>query len=146
LYGHYLPRVLAYISYRVGREQDAEDLTAETLLRVVDKWDAFRYQGEGSFAAWLFRIAHNLTSNFYRDNRKRNVHISLEVLPEIQDSNLLPSDAILKKEMFAELHKLVNALPPRPQEVITLRFFGNLRNRDIANILALDERTVSASS
>lgn len=144
LYDHYFPRIFAYISYRVGRAQDAEDLTAETFLRVVDRWDDFRWEGEGSFTAWLFRIAHNLTNNYYRDHRRRNEQVSLESLPEIEDSRLLPADTLLKKERFAELQALIRSLPPRRQEIVTLRFFGQLRNKEIARILGLDERTVAA--
>ena len=35
LYRHYFPRVYAYVAYRVGRQQDAEDITADIFLRVL---------------------------------------------------------------------------------------------------------------
>ncbi len=39
---------------------------------------------------------------------------------------------------------MIETLSPRRQEVITLRFFGELRNQEIAEILSLDERTVAS--
>ncbi|MBC7250003.1 MAG: sigma-70 family RNA polymerase sigma factor [Anaerolineae bacterium] len=144
LYNHYFPRLYAYVSYRVGRTQDAEDLVAETFLKVVEGIGRFEWRHEGSFAAWLFRIAHNLIGNFYRRSQRREESLPLEELPELQDNTLLPEDAILQKEKFAYLRRLIGTLSPRRQEVITLKFFGGLRNQEIAEVLELDERTVAS--
>lgn len=51
---------------------------------------------------------------------------------------------IIRKEKFARLYQMVETLSPRRQEVITLRFFGELKNQEIAKILDLDERTVAS--
>ncbi|MDY7039876.1 MAG: RNA polymerase sigma factor [Chloroflexota bacterium] len=144
LYDHYFPRLYAYVSYRVGRAQDAEDLVAETFLKVAEEIGHFEWRHEGSFAAWLFCIAHNLISNFYRQGQRRKEPLPLEELPELQASTLLPEEAVLQKEKFAYLRRLIGTLSPRRQEVITLKFFGGLRNREIAEVLGLDERTVAS--
>lgn len=143
LYNHYFPRLFAYVSYRVGQVEDTEDLVSESFLKAVEGIKSFQWQHENSFAAWLFRIARNSISNFYRQ-KERSQTISLEELPDLQASSLLPSDAILQKEIFEGLRQLINTLTPRQQEVITLRFFGGLRNWEIAEVLQIDERTVSA--
>ena len=144
LYNYYFPKVYAYVSYRVGRVQDTEDLVADTFLRVVERLDEFQWRGEGSFAAWLFRIAHSRVSDFYRRGRGSEESVPLEVLPELEASTLLPADTVLQKEKFAHLRRLIGTLSPRRQEVITLKFFGGLRNKEIATLLVLDERTVAS--
>ncbi len=144
LYNYYFPRVYAYVIYRVGRVQDAEDLVADAFLRVVERLDKFQWRGEGSFAAWLFRIAHNLVSDFYRRGRGPEESVPLEELPELESSALLPADAVLQKEKFTYLRRLIGTLSPRRQEIITLKFFGGLRNKEIAALLELDERTVAS--
>lgn len=144
LYNYYFPRVYAYVSYRVGRVQDTEDLVADTFLKVVERLDKFQWRGEGSFAAWLFRIAHNLVSDFYRRGRGPEESVPLEELPELASSTLLPADAVLQKEKFAYLRRLIGTLSPRRQEIITLKFFGGLRNKEIAALLGLNERTVAS--
>ena len=144
LYHHYFPRVYAYVSYRVGRVQDVEDLVADTFLRVVEGLDGFRWRGERSFAAWLFCIAHSRVSDFYRRGRGSEESVPLEELPELEASTLLPADAVLQKEKFAYLRRLIGTLSPRRQEIITLKFFGGLRNKEIAALLGLDERTVAS--
>ncbi|MGC9348998.1 MAG: RNA polymerase sigma factor [Anaerolineae bacterium] len=144
LYRYYFRRVYAYISYRVGRVQDAEDLTAETFLKALEGLPHFRWRGKGSFAAWLFRIAHNLVSNFYRTEEKAPEPIPPERLPDLPGDELMPGDTLARKELLARLRRLIGMLSPRQQEIVTLRFFGGLRNKEIAALLDLDERTVAA--
>ena len=144
LYRRYFPRVYAYVAYRVGRAQDAEDLTAEIFMKVVHGFAGFEDRGAGAFAAWLFRIAHNTVSQFHRQYDQRVEHLPLDDLPDIASEGFAPDQALLRKEQFARLSAMIAALPPRRREVVTLRFFGGLRNNEIAAALGLDERTVAA--
>lgn len=144
LYRRYVPRVYAYVAYRAEGVQEAEDVVSETFLRVVKNLHRFRYRGEGSFAAWLFRIAHNLVEDQHRARRRRVRHVPLEAGAEIADESLLPGEELARQEQFEELRALVGTLPPRRQKVVLLRFFGGLRNREIAEVLGLDERTVAS--
>jgi len=143
LYRHYFTRIFAYVAYRVGGKQDAEDITAEVFMLVVEKIHQFDYRGEGSFAAWLFRIAYNRIQQFYRKSQ-RSTLLMLDDLPEISGDSILPDEAIIKKEQFARLQSMIASLAPRRQEVITLKYFGELKNNEIAEILELDERTVAS--
>lgn len=144
LYDHYFPRVYGYIVSRVGRISDAEDLVSATFLTLIEALDHFEYRGEGSFAAWLFRIALNQVRDFYRQNQRRPAPVTLDGLPELPAMVPPPDELIVRRETFASLHDLIATLSPRRQEVILLKFFGGLRNREIAEVLQLDERTVAA--
>ena len=144
IYQHFYPRVFAYVAYRVGRAEDAEDIVGEVFIKVVTRIHQFEYRGEGSFAAWLFRIAYNEIQNFYQRNRHQQQNLDLDDLPDIQSENLPVEVMVQLKEKFAELRDLINQLPPRRQEIINLKFFGELRNKEIAEILGLDERTVAS--
>ena len=57
---------------------------------------------------------------------------------------LLPTDHTLQKEKFDYLRQLIGRLSPRRQEIVTLKFYGGLRNTEIAQVLGLDERTVAS--
>lgn len=142
LYHLYVGRVYGYVAYRVQRRQDAEDITAEVFMKVVARLAQFEYRGDGAFAAWVFRIAHNEVAQFFR--RQRRGTVSLDDLPDIQGDHLSPDEAVLLREQFAGLAALIVTLPPRRQEIITLRFYGGLRNQEIAEVLHLDERTVAS--
>jgi RNA polymerase sigma-70 factor (ECF subfamily) len=144
LYDSYFSKVYAYVSYRVGRVQDTEDITSEIFLKAMVGITRLEWQHENSFAGWIFCIAHNTVNDFYRKNQPFDEPLSLEELPELRASVLLPEDALLRKEKFAQLRQLIDALPSRRQEVILLKFFGRLRNQEIAKILGLDERTIAS--
>ena len=137
LYRHYFPRIYAYVAYRVGRAWEAEDLVSDIFVKVVESISTFEYRGAGSFAAWLFRIAHNHISQFYRH---RADHLSIDDVSDISSDDFAPDQAIIRQEQFIYLRELLESLSPRRQEIITLKFFGGLRNQDIAAILGLVQR------
>ena len=141
LYRHYLPRVYAYVAYRVGKKQEAEDLVSELFLKVVERISEFQYRGAGTFPAWLFQIARNQVNAFFRQNNRDSNPVPLEDLPDVGES---PDEAVLRKERFAELRELIGTLSPRRRETILLKYFGGLRNQEIAHVLSLDERTVAS--
>jgi RNA polymerase sigma-70 factor (ECF subfamily) len=143
LYTHYFPRLYAYARYRVGEEHEAEEVVAETFLKVAETLDRFQWRHSQSFAAWLFRIARNvLIDRARRAGRVQSV--PLADMPHLVSQAILPDEAIVRAEEFARLHRLLATLSPRRQEIITLRFFGGLRNQEIAHVLEIDERTVAA--
>jgi RNA polymerase sigma-70 factor (ECF subfamily) len=156
LYDHYFPRIHAYVRYRVCGQQDAEDIIAEVFLKAMRGLSGFKWRHENSFAAWLFRIAHNLIADYYR--RREQVEIvEIALNPKASASGngsknaatltshaVRPEEALTQQETFQQMRSLIETLSPRRREVITLRFFGGLPNKEIADILNLDERTIAS--
>ena len=145
LYDAYFPRVYAYVRYRVAGRHDAEDIVAGVFLRAVEavRGGRFEWRHTGSFAAWLFRIAHNAVAD-HRRHAPPAPPMPLDALPDIASASPPPGDDLLRREQSAELHRLVASLSPRRQEVVTLKFYGGLRNSEIAAVLRLDERSVAS--
>lgn len=144
LYRRMHPRVFAYIAYRVGAASDAEDLTAEVFMRVVNGLDRFEYRGEGAFAAWVFQISYREVMRFFSRHRGPK-DIPLDDLPDIRSGFPTPEQNLDRKERFAAVRAAIALLPSRRQEVVTLKFYGELRNKEIALVLGLDERTVASN-
>lgn len=142
LYRRYISRVYGYIASRVDGVQDAEDLTAETFVKVLKGLPQFEYRGEGSFAAWLFRIALNQVTAFHRRSPPRT-H-SLDAIPSIPSSTPAPEEWLTQQELADRVRSMLTMLSPRRQEIVTLRFYGGLRNQEIAVVLGLNERSVAA--
>jgi RNA polymerase sigma-70 factor (ECF subfamily) len=145
LYDAYFARVYGYVATRLGSRSDAEDVVADTFVRALDALPRFEYRGPGSFAAWLFRIAHNRVLTESAKHR----HLA-DLDPDAvtgRRASLVDQspEATLEQAEDAQLiRRLIQSLSPRRQEVVTLRFFGGLRNREIAQVLGLDERTVAS--
>ncbi|NDJ75696.1 MAG: hypothetical protein GYB65_05515, partial [Chloroflexi bacterium] len=70
VYRAYFPRIYAYVAYRVGRQQDAEDIVADVFLRAADHATSFDYRGEEALAGWLFQIARSQVAQFYRRHKR----------------------------------------------------------------------------
>lgn len=148
LYGIYFPRVYGYVAMRVGSAENTEDIVSEVFFKLVQGLGGFQWRDENSFSAWVFRIAHNATVTHWRKNKKyvewENGQEGDSGLDALHDREELPEERMLKKEQSERMRNLVAKLPQRRQEVITLRFFGELQNREIASILGLDEHTVAS--
>jgi RNA polymerase sigma-70 factor (ECF subfamily) len=145
LYDHYFPRVYAYVCYRVYDPQDAEDVIADVFVRAIQNLKRFRWRNTNSFAAWLFRIAHNRVVDYGRQRRRAGLPLETgDSQVEWADPAPSPEDALAQQETFQHMRAMISTLSPRRQEVITLRFYAGLRNREIARVLGLDERTVAA--
>jgi RNA polymerase sigma-70 factor, ECF subfamily len=143
LYRRYVRRVYGYVAARIANPGDAEDVVSEIFLRVVKRLDQLRNQQHLSFVAWLFAIARNAVSDYYRRDGHANRLVPLDATPlAAADSPL--DHAIIADEDAAPLRALIRALPERQREVITLRYYGELRNREIADVLGIGEKTVSA--
>ena len=70
LYERYLGRVYNYIYHRTGSVSEAEDLTERVFLQALSHLPSYTYRGL-PFSVWLFRIAHNVLANWYRDGKRR---------------------------------------------------------------------------
>jgi RNA polymerase sigma-70 factor (ECF subfamily) len=144
LYRLYFSRIFGYVSWRVGSRSDAEDLVSEIFTKVLSKLDSFRWKKGATFSSWIFRIAHNTVVDYYRSKTKREF-VSVDDLPEIQADELLPDELSERRRLFKMIFEQVQELPPRQAEIITMRFFGEMRNKEIAKVLEIEERTVSSS-
>src|SRR5580658_4530886 len=70
--------------YRMVRDTaTAEDLAQEVFLRVYRARK--QYSPSAKFTTWLFRIATNLALNSVRDNRHRQMEVSLDAAPADED-------------------------------------------------------------
>lgn len=144
VFRHFHPRVYAYIASRTERADDAEDITAEVFLRVVEGLGKFQNRGAGSFAGWLFTIAYHEVVR-HTERRGRSKAVSLDTLPDLPSDDQTPEDSAQQTDRVRWVQTALTALTPRQQEMVTLRYYGGLRNKEIASVLGLDERTVAAT-
>lgn len=124
----YYPIIFRYFYYRTKTKEDAEDLTGEVFVRVVN---AIKSQ-KGNFVAWLFRIAKNLLIDYYRKRAKLKEtsldQMAIEPLPgsyKYERDTLHPED----------IKKMLNLLTDEQREVITLKFLEDYPNGEIAQIM-----------
>ena len=137
----YYRDVYSYIYYRVSNVQDAEDITDDVFLKMVEAIRSCRARGERSFLAWLFRIASNSVIDHHRRQAVRNhlpldeKHLPMHAGPEI------PVETKLTQE---RLQQAIPKLTDDQQQVIILKFIEGLSNAEAAQILGKSEGAIKA--
>ncbi len=139
LYNLYFPRVYRYIIARMGNPYDAEDLTEEVFLRVLDAIGRFQWR-EAPFSAWLFRIAHNAVISQRRKEGARGRSSPLsEALPVDSQG---PEEMVANRLALNEGMKAADTLPEAQRRVIGYRFAAGLTVAETARAMGKGEGNV----
>jgi RNA polymerase sigma-70 factor (ECF subfamily) len=132
LYLLHFDRIYSYLHMSVGNRHDAEDLTTQVFVKMLESIGNFRWRS-APFSAWLFRIAHNLAMDHFRTNKRWQLE---EEVPEPD-----PGEGSAAEEEALEsigrqsMLQLIEKLSPEQQQVLTLKFVFNFSNADAATIL-----------
>lgn len=123
----YYNDIYTYCYRRLGRKSDAEDVTQEVFLHFCRNFDSYSHRGK--CRGFLFAIAHNLCVNAAR----RKVPLSLE---ETEAESLSCRDGAEERVETAEsVRAALNALPEEQKEAVLLRFYHDLKVKEIARIM-----------
>ena len=132
LYEELYDRIARYVIARTGNRDVGEDLAGEVFVRAVESIGSFRERGV-PVEAWLFRIAHNLVVDHYRRSARR------PTVP-IDDAMGLAGSADTAGEVEQRLAmervaQMMQRLNPAQQEVISLRFSGELSAEEAGAVM-----------
>jgi RNA polymerase sigma-70 factor (ECF subfamily) len=140
LYEQYYARVYAYLRFRVGSTEVAEDLVSQVFERALTHLADL--QSTAAAGAWLFRIARNCAIDYFRRQR---LTASLDTLIDSSHPReCSPEEVVVAQEERAHLLLLLKRLPEREREIIGLKFVACLQNREIARVLNMPEGTVGS--
>ena len=141
LYLIHFDRIYSYLHMSVGNRHDAEDLTTQTFLKMLEAIGRFRWQS-APFSAWLFRIAHNLAMDHFRARRRWQPEEEVPEPPgeEEPSAELQAMHSIGRQSMLA----LIEDLSSEQQQVLTLKFVFNFQNADVATILGKTDGAIKS--
>jgi RNA polymerase sigma-70 factor, ECF subfamily len=137
VYADLLPRIYNYFRFRLGRNADAEDLTARTFEKAWQAREKYRRDLAG-YSTWIFRIAHNLGVDHLRSHRE---HLPIDAAADLP-AGATPADEIELGSDLTRLGKLTAALSQQERELIALKYGADLTNREIARLTGLGESNV----
>ena len=138
MYDEYFPKIYNYIFYQILLREDTEDIVSDVFFKVAKHKDVFDSR-KASFSTWIFNIAKNTLTDYYRKRRVQLVYDESESLATIefeQQLELITSEK--RKAIFKELAQLKE----KERMIIYYKFFRNYNNRQIAMILDMNESTV----
>ena len=142
LYERHVRRVYTYMYYRTGSAADAEDLTARTFYQALAALPRYRALGV-PFAAWLFRIAHNLVANWHRDTGRRRV-VALDGVSDLPNPADDPVEEAEASEERVAIRQIIARLPADRQQLLILKFAEQMPNAQIAAIMGRTEGAIKA--
>jgi RNA polymerase sigma-70 factor, ECF subfamily len=141
LYLIHFDRIYSYLHLSVGNRHDAEDLTTQTFLKMLEAIGRFRWQSV-PFSAWLFRIAHNLSIDHFRARRRVQTEGEVPEVPGMEESSA--EDQAMDSLGQAGMLALIEQLSAEQRQVLTLKFLFGFANADVAGILGKTEGAVKS--
>lgn len=137
VYNLYIDRVYRYFMARTGDVLLSEDLTSQTFLKCVEKFDKYQITG-APFGAWLFRIARNTLIDH---SRKAKHQCVLDEAPETDSGDDVVHDTH-QKMLVEKVQKILLIFEEQEREIILLKLVTGLKFSEIAEMLNLNENTV----
>lgn len=152
LFDRYYPAIFGYVLRRVGKWNDAQDITSEVFRKALKSLWRYRWKGI-AFSSWLYRIATNEIGMYFR--RAGRAPLSLNQLIDESGFEAASSESLLAEKLEAErqlerhrdfliARSQIANLPLKYQPVIALRFFEQKSIKEIAEILGKKEGTVKS--
>ena len=141
LYLLHFDRIYSYLHMSLGNRHDAEDLTTQTFLKMLESIGRFKWQS-APFSAWLFRIAHNLAMDHFRANRRwqPEEEVPEPAPPEESSAEAEAMHAIGRQSML----ELIEDLSSEQQQVLALKFVFNFSTGEAATILGKTEGAIKS--
>ena len=128
---HFYPLLLRFFRRMGAAAADADDLSQDTLLRMMENLHTFHFLPARSFDAWLFRIAYNL----FIDSARRKKMLPIEdAFPAVSPEET-PEQLTLKRETADELKQAVSSLDSELQALLALRYEMDMSYLEIAQAM-----------
>ena len=135
LYDKYYVPIFRFVLKRAGEESIAADITSQVFLKAMNKLPKYEYRGV-PFSAWLYRIASNEVTQYFRKSSKnRVVSINDTIIPDLVTEEY---DDDTEQQRLA-LKQMLSELKADDLIMVELRFFEQRSFKEIAEILDLTE-------
>lgn len=139
IFDHFSPKIFRFFMVRIASRQDAEDLTQEVFLRLIEKIGTFN-KNLGNFSGWFWQIAKNILIDHYR--KKKSFPTAN---PDIAAKKSLTNDpndlqkTVIEKNEVEEILKIVKKFSEEEQEIFSLRFLSELSYKEISRMTKKSE-------
>jgi len=140
--------VVNYLSRMVVNRAIAEELAQDVFIRVYRSRRT--YEPTAKFSTWLYRITTNVALNHFRDEKRTQNQISLDVQDavqvrrEAQDGSLLIEDRLVRDVVARQIRHAIRALPPKQRAAVIMHKYDEMDYAQISRILGCSPSAVKA--
>ncbi|MCZ6617741.1 MAG: sigma-70 family RNA polymerase sigma factor, partial [Gammaproteobacteria bacterium] len=140
LFERHHKRLFNFFLHTVGKRPVAEDLTQEVFVRMLKY--RHTYRGDSGFGPWMFRMARNVRSDYFR--RAGSAPFSETNVASVEqfDEGPLPSDLVETDQSLEILRAAMKRLPMEKRELLVMARFELLKQEEIASLLDCTVGTV----
>ena len=138
----YKERLYWHIRHIVKSHDDADDVLQNVFIKIFRNIDSFK--GESQLYSWMYRIATNESISHLNRNAKR-VRLSTEMVQKAAIENLRSDVYFEGNDIQIKLQKAIATLPEKQQLVFNMRYFEELKYKDMSDILDTSEGALKAS-
>lgn len=110
-----------------GRRAVAEEIVQEVFLQLHAKW-----VDVAEPRAWLFRSVRNRAFHYLRKSRRETLGAEADPKLVAEAMDDLPEDLMVKMETVSQLRQLISRLPEKDRRLVQLKYFENLKYREIS--------------
>ncbi|WP_373056011.1 RNA polymerase sigma factor [Zunongwangia sp. H14] len=135
-------RLYWHIRNMVKNHDDTDDILQNTFIKIFKNIRNFK--GESRLFSWMYRIATNEAITFI-NKKARKLQITSEDLQERLISNLQSDVYFDGNDIELKLQRAIASLPAKQQQVFNMKYFEELKYREMAEILETSEGALKAS-
>jgi len=135
------PYIMRLARQLMKREHDAEDLAQDVLFKLFRSLE--QLEAPAAFYSWLRRITFNLGYNKLRKGKRRG-ELSLEFDDQVLDDEIDASDILSANETAEIVRQCLETLPEKTRNLLHLRYFEGLKEKELAEILDVPQGTVKS--
>ncbi len=138
----YQQRLYWHIRNMVKNHDDTDDVLQNVFIKVYKNIKKFK--GDSKLYSWLYRIATNESITFLNQKAKKhnitNEELSLRLIQNLEADIYFEGN-----EMQLQLQKAIATLPQKQQQVFNMKYFQELKYREMSEILETSEGALKAS-
>ncbi|MCM1992249.1 RNA polymerase sigma factor [Oceanirhabdus seepicola] len=135
--------VYSFICRYVGEYNIACDLTQDTFIKVMKNIGKYNHK-HGEFRSWILKIAVNTSKDYFKSSAYKQRNQS----DDVDNCHLKSSDDVIhlldKKQERKEIKQAVDELPTLQREAIILKYFHDLKIREISKMTGEKEATIKS--
>ena len=138
----YQKRLYWHIRKLVITHENANDVLQNTFLRIYKSLPNF--QQKSALSTWMFRIAYNESLRFLEQSKKK-YNYSLDDVNKNYLDNLVSDTFFEGDEVQLKLHKVLAELPEKDRQIFQMKYYDDLKFREISEITNVKESTLKNS-
>ena len=139
----YKKRLYWHIRKIIISHEDTDDVLQDTFIKIYKNIASLK--GNSKLYSWMYRIATNEALSFLKRNSKHQQHRLNEVANDFAINNLTSDIYFEGNDIQLKLQQAIATLPQKQRLVFNMRYFDNIKYKDISDILETSEGALKAS-